>query len=186
MKFAFAILFVFCLVSVSALDTLKPAELNREYTILQTCADATYINISVSNSEGLLVTEGEMVKDGSVWAYNVTPYVLGRHDVGYESDGCEKSGASYFEVTPDGFTGTLGFFFIILILSFGVIVLGLSIKDAPVTILGSLGLYFLAIYILFNGIDGLRDPVYTWALGLITLGIAMYISIRSAYELIVD
>jgi len=184
--FLFLFIFLFSFNFVSSLDTLKPAELNKEYTILQTCSDATYINISVSNSQGLLISDGEMIKNGSVWTYDITPSVIGRHDVGYESDGCEKSGASYFEVTPDGFVGTLGFFILILVLSLGVIILGFSISDAPVTILGSLGLYFLGIYILFNGIDGFRDPTYTWAFGLITLGIAMYISIRSAFELIVD
>ena len=49
------------------------------------------------------------------------------------------------EVTPSGFTNTLGFYILILILSLGIVIFGISISDAPITILGSFGLYFLGI-----------------------------------------
>ena len=68
----------------------------------------------------------------------------------------------------------------------GLIILGLSLPDAVTTIFGSLGLYFVSLYTLFNGFAGVRDGVTTWAIGLILLGVAMYVSTRSAYELIVD
>jgi len=90
----------------------------------------------------------------------------------------------YFDVTPTGFLNTLGYYILILILSLGIIILGFYLSDAPITILGSFGLYFLALYILFFGIVGLKDVVYTWGIGLIILGLAMYISIRSTYELV--
>ncbi len=44
----------------------------------------------------------------------------------------------------------------------------------------------MGLYILFFGLDGIRDPVYTWAIGIIILMLAAYISLRSAYELIID
>lgn len=91
-----------------------------------------------------------------------------------------------FEVTPSGFTGTIGFYFIILILSLGVMILGFYLRDPIIVVLASFGLYFVGLYILFNGIDGFKDPTYTWAIGIIILMLASYISIRSAYELIVD
>jgi hypothetical protein len=90
------------MVSANSLPSLKPAKINEDYTILQICADATYINISLSNINGLILSNQPMTLNGSVWTYNFTPTNLGRHDVGYISDGCEKSGASYFEVTPSG------------------------------------------------------------------------------------
>jgi hypothetical protein len=90
------------------------------------------------------------------------------------------------EVTTDGLTGKLGFTILILILSLGIIVLGLWKQDPIVTLLGSFGLYFIGLNILFYGLDGFKDPVYTWAFGLITLAIAFYVSVRSAWELIID
>ena len=92
----------------------------------------------------------------------------------------------YYEVTGDGVNNSLGFYAIIILISMGIIVLGFAMTDAPITILGSFGLYFVSIYILFNGIAGTKDPVTTWGMGIILLGMAMYISTRSAYELIVD
>ena len=101
--FALVILFVlFSFGGVSSLTTLKPAKLSQNYTVLQTCADATYINISISNLGGLITTNTEMVKNGAAWVSYITPNVTGRYDVSYISDGCENSGASYFEVTWTG------------------------------------------------------------------------------------
>jgi hypothetical protein len=88
--------------TASSLTSLPIGEVNKEYIIRQTCVDATYINISLANSQGLIFTNEEMVKNGSVWTYNITPTILGRYDVGYESDGCEKSGATSFEITSSG------------------------------------------------------------------------------------
>jgi len=115
-----------------------------------------------------------------------------------------ETGTVCREVTPDGFVGTLGFYILILLLSGGIMVLGFWKEDAPIVILGSFGLYFIGLYILFFGIVGLKDVTYTciglyilffgivglkdvtytWALGIIVLMLAAYISIRSAYELI--
>jgi len=120
------------------------------------------------------------------FCYNYTPTEIGRYDFKGISDGCEKTYATYVEVTPDGNTGKLGFYFLILLLSLGVIVLGVSLADPTISLLGSFGLYFIGLYILFYGIDGFKDTVYTWGLGIIVLGLAFYISARSAYALIGD
>lgn len=176
-------------VNVSALDTLKPAKLNQEYTILQTCASCSFVNISISNINGLVDSNIAMTNNGSgVWTYNFNPTEIGRHDVTGIGDlgGSSTSFATYFIVSSSGLTGTLGFNFIILILSLGIIALGFMLRDPIIVILGSFGLYFIGLYILFFGVDGFKDPVYTWAIGVIILMLAVYISIRSAYELIVD
>ena len=103
------------------------------------------------------------------------------------SDGVRhETGSVCKSVTPTGFTGTLGFYFLTLILSGGIIIFGFWKQDAPITILGSFGLFFLSLYILFNGIEGFKDPVYTWGIGLTILGLAMYISARSSYELVIN
>jgi hypothetical protein len=97
-----------------------------------------------------------------------------------------ETGSVCREVTPSGFIGTLGFYILILVLSFGIIILGLSLQDAPIVILGSFGLYFIGLYILFYGLVGMKDLTYTWGIGLIILGLAFYISVKSAWELITD
>ena len=97
-----------------------------------------------------------------------------------------ETGSVCREITPTGFSGTLGFYILILIVSAGVIVLGFSKNDAPIVILGSFGLYFIGLYILLYGIVGIRDIIYTRALAFIVLALAAYISIKSSYELIVD
>ena len=113
---------------------------------------------------------------------------LGEYSANMRCDDSVNFGFSTFtfEVTPSGFTGTLGFYILILVLSAGIIILGFTMKDAPITILGSFGLYFVGLYILFYGIDGMKDLITTVSIGIIILGLAGYISIRSAYELIVD
>ena len=173
--------------SVSALEVLKPAKLNDPYTILQTCASCSYVNITISNKGGILENNIPMVSDGSgVWAYNITPLVVGRHDVTGIGDlsGVDTSFATYFPVTSSGLLGTLGFYFLILILSAGAILIGFKIEDHWVIVLGGFGLVFLGLFTLFNGIDGIKDPVYTWGFGIIVLMLGAYFSIRSAVEAI--
>jgi len=126
-----------------------------------------------------------MTKVGSTFYYNFTQTSqLGEYI--YNTYYGNWTAPVSFEITTDGLNGKLGFTVLILILSLGVIVLGLWKQDAIVTILGSFGLYFIGLNILFYGLDGFKDPVYTWAFGLITLSIAFYVSVRSAWELIID
>lgn len=171
--------------SVSALETMKPATLNQEYTVEQTCASCTYVNLTVSNTNGIIFSNVEMVENGSgVWIYKFTPTQVGRHDakgIG-NINGDATSFASSFQVKAGGLTETLGFYFIILILSAGAILLGFYINDPWVVVLGGFGLIFVGIFTMFNGIDGIRDPIYTWGLGIITLMLGCYFSIRAAAE----
>lgn len=102
------------------------------------------------------------------------------HDQGWKA-----SETFYTQVTGSGLNSSSTFLIIILLISFGIIIFGLWLGDAPITILGTFGLYFLALFILFNGIAEINDLMTTRAIGIIILGIAMYISVKSAHELIV-
>lgn len=173
----------------ASIETLKTAKLNEPYKVIQVCQDASYVNLTVSNLNRNVFVNQEMTLNGTQWEYGFTPTQIGRHDATFISDGCSDDNgraASYFEVTGSGFIGTSTFYFLILILSFGIIILGLYLEDAPIVVLGSLGLYFIGLYILFNGIDGIKDPIYTWALGIIVLMLAAYISVKASWELIQD
>ena len=184
----FLVLMSMSLVSSSQLGTFKQYE---DITLYQMCDNCSYVNLtSIKYPDSIIQTVGEnMVKSGEDYTYIFTsPDKIGdyQYTVCGDKDGTVICEVIDFDITPSGFAGTLGFYFLILLLSGGVIVLGFSKEDAPIVILGSFGLYFVGLYILFFGVDGFKDPIYTWALGIIILMLAAYISVRSAYELIVD
>lgn len=122
-------LFVFCLVIINvsaSVDILKPAKLNEDYVILQTCASCSYVNLTVSNVNGILFANQAMINNGSgVWTYNLTPTITSRHDVTGQGDvdGTDTSFVTFFEVTPSGRISSTGDS--ILYMLFSVILFGI-------------------------------------------------------------
>jgi len=184
---------ILCLLitGVSAVETsLGTFKQYEPVTLRQMCASCSYNNITsvISPNGTVLVSNVEM--SGTVeYTYlinSLNTSEIGIYYVNGYGDllGTDTAWVYTFEITPNGFVNSVSFYIIILLLSLGLVVFGLSIRDAPITILGSLGLYFVGLYVLFFGIVGVKDPVYTWAIGIITLGIAFYVSTRSSYELI--
>lgn len=107
------ILFLMLIVmtNVSALDTLKPATFNESYTIIQVCATCTYLNLTISTSEGIVESNREMINNGSGnWIYTITPSISSRHDVTGvgDKDGVDSAFATYFPVTPSGKIASTG------------------------------------------------------------------------------
>jgi len=155
------------------------------------CPTCSWINLTAIRYPNVTTTtmNTEMTKSGNNFIYKFcNTGALG--DYAYTTCG-DKAGQETCELitftsTPSGEGGALGFYFLILILSLGIMILGFYLRDPIIVILSSFGLYFVGLYILFFGVDGFKDPVYTWAIGIIILMIAAYISIRSSYELIVD
>ena len=87
-----------------------------------------------------------------------------------------------FEVTPSGFVWTNGLYFLIIALSIGIIVLGYYVQDAWIVVLGSFGMVLFGLMVLFYGIAGMKDSVYTWGIGLITLMLGGYFGIKGSLE----
>ena len=191
--FVFAVILLIGIVSADESFTFKQYE---NFTIdivmananLSSCTDCS-CNVSVFYPDGSVYIRSAAGSNiGGYCRYTNEADKLGVYssDI-YFTNNIDHGRTSFeFEVTPSGFVDTLGFYILIVVLSLGVIILGLWKEDAPITILGTFGLYFLGIYTLFYGIAGIKDSVTTWAIGIITLGIAAYISIRAAYELITD
>lgn len=91
--------------NVSAVNILKPAQLDSNYTILQTCSTCTFVNITISNVNGIIQSNVEMVDNGSgVWTYDIIPTITSRHDITGQGDinGVDTSFVTFFEVTPSG------------------------------------------------------------------------------------
>lgn len=90
-----------------------------------------------------------------------------------------------YEITPSGESGLLGFYFLVIILSYGVLGIGLWKQDITLSVLGSFALYFVGLHILFFGIDVFKNSL-TQGFGILTLGVAMYVSARAAHEYITE
>ena len=186
-------IFMFSLVAAESETYKVNTETNLQFTCIlnnEIASDAAVFNITITDREGNYLVNNVQAESQREGAFN---YTIVFPEVGiykikmFCSDGTYSYlGEGEYNITPSGFTGTLGFYFLILILSLGMMMLGFYLRDPIIVILSSFGLYFVGLYILFFGIDGFRDPVYTWAIGIIILMIAVYVSIRSSYELIVD
>ncbi len=157
------------------------------------CTSSAICNYTFYDNDNTILFNNVLAEnvgaDGaSIWQFNLSQNSTGLYKVDMVCLDFNNQGSEtlYYEVTGDGLLNSLAFYIIILAIGFGIIILGFSLKDAPITIFGSFVLFFVSLYTLFNGIAGTKDPVTTWAIGLILLGISMYVSVRSAYELIVD
>jgi len=185
---ALCVISLFSFVSASYGTQEKDSPLYYSFT----SNNATACNISSANTPyGLVVLNQETDKDGQTFNTTIDSSVfseLGDYCFNIVCTDGENIETGNFcrEVTPTGLFNSTGYYILILVLSLGIIILGLALRDPYITILGSVGLYFLGIYILRFGIVGVMDPVFTWATAIIVLGLAFYISIKSAYETIVD
>jgi len=97
--------------------------------------------------------------------------------------GLNKTETFTFEVTPSGETGLLGFYFLAIILSYGLMGFDIYKQDVTITLLGSFALFFLGLYVMFNGLDSYKNYLID-GFSVITLGVAFYVSARAAHETI--
>jgi len=132
----------------------------------------------------IAITNYSMDRDGSYFTYR--KFCL-TSQLGIYIVNTECGGITYpydFEVTPSGFVGTLGFYFIILGILAGLLILGFTIKDGWFVVFSGMGFISLGIYSIMNGIAGFRDSLLTWGTSLFFIGIGAYLAINSAIEMI--
>ena len=176
---------IFLLSCISALDEQGVGKEGENFTFIQTCEDATYITLSTiqyPNRSVEIINTNMTSMGGGSYQYYFTDILTGRYDMTGISDGCTNTFATYFEVTPSGFINKLGFYIIILILSLGIIIFGYFIEDSWVVILGGFGLVLVGLFILLNGIDGMKDTAYTYSIAIITIMLGSYFGIKGALE----
>jgi hypothetical protein len=184
--------FIFLLVGVIA--TSQPAlgtfKQRQEVTLVQLCGECSFNNItSVTAPDSTeVVANVVMTKDGTKYTYVLdagNTSQIGTYNVNGFGDlnGNDNEVWTYtFEITPSGFVNNPTYYIIFFLFVIGLIVLGFYIQDNWVIVFGGIGITLLGLYILFFGIVGLKDVAYTWAIGLILLGLGMYFSVRGAWE----
>jgi hypothetical protein len=154
--------------------------------------DSTTANITVRNPDDLLLVSFQpMQKNVDSNDFNYTVPAGQNGEIGfYNYDICgysllaEGTCESFvYQVTPSGDNGLLGYFFLIIILSYGIMVFGIWKEDITISVLGTFALYFLGLWMLFNGIDIFKNFL-TDSFAWVTLGVAFYVSARMAHELI--
>lgn len=91
-----------------------------------------------------------------------------------------------FEVTPTGFIGTLGFYLLLLIISLMLIIIGYSVEDEWLIILGAFGFILLGLFILLYGLVEIKDSAYTYGFGIITMMAGAYFAVRGALSKLTD
>jgi len=179
----FIMMFSIFLVSASGVATFKK---DQQSDLFQICDDCTYVNLtSIVLPDKQIVSVNElMTKDFNTFNYTYTFSQIGdgNYNVCGDKGGTLKCEAIPYTVTGSGITDTIGFYIVVIILSLGLVILGYGIKDIWVVILGSFGLFLLGLYILFFGIAGMEDGIYTWGLGIITLMLGAYFGTKAGME----
>lgn len=178
--------FVMSFVSAST-QVLGSARQNTCIELIQTCVDCTYVNITsiVFPDKTVSYLNKGMSQNSATYNYTFcSTSQIGNYIYNTIGDpsGIGVNQPVSFEISGSGLTGTLGFYFLILILSIGLIVLGYYVEDAWIVVLGSFSLVLVGLYTLFYGLDGIKDPTYTWGIGLIVLMLGVYFGIKATLE----
>jgi hypothetical protein len=187
------LMFIICLalmlvpmVSAVNIGTFK---LGEDVEITNYCAagTCTYINISsvkFPDSSMLYINEA-MTKNGNNYAYTFN----GTTTIGDYTfvtcgnpDGVVYCDSDTFTVTPNGFVNSPLFYIIFLLVAIGLIVLGYSVQDYWLIILGGFVLFLFGLYVLLYGIAGMKDTAYTWGIGIVVIMVGAYFGIRAAME----
>ena len=173
---------LFSMTSVLALDSQGTFQQYEEVRIAQVCNDATYITISsiAYPNSTVAVSPINMTSAGSgefYYLFNLTND-YGRYDVRGISDGCEKTFATYFEITPFGKLGVLIF---LVVLSFIFLGFGMALKIPPLGFIGSVLLILSGMYTMIYGISDVAN-LYTRGVAIALLGLGFILMVASAYE----
>ncbi len=113
---------MFLISFASALDNQGVGKQGENFTFIQTCDDATYITLSTiqyPNRTVQIINENMTSMGGGAFQYNFTDVVNGRTDITGISDGCTKTFATFFIITPSGMSITSGSSMIYFILISG-------------------------------------------------------------------
>lgn len=160
-----------------------------DYVLSLTSNNATECNLSsIQYPDGTnSILNLQLIKNGNFFYNNINNnnytkigttchYIVCTDGINYED------GNICIEITPSGFVWSSSFYIILILLSIGIIVLGYYVQDAWIVVLGSFGMVLFGLLVLFYGISGIKDNVYTWGIGIITLMTGAYFGIKGSLE----
>jgi hypothetical protein len=169
---------LFLIGNVMALDSLGTFKQNQTVRITQVCSDATYITISSITypNSAIIISGVNMTSAGSgeyYYTFNKAS-VVGRYDVRGISDGCDKTFATYFDITPSGNYGNdnMIWYIVIIFLAYFVGFMGFFGKNVWVSVIGGFSMMILGIYIYTQGVIIYLNWVSN-AISAITLALGM-------------
>ena len=149
-------------------------------------------NITVKDPDNVLIVSFQaMQKNLASGDFNYTVPAGSNGKIGfYNYDICGYSTSTSgicesfeYQITPSGDNSLMGYYFMIIILSYGVLGFGIIKGDITISLLGSFALSLLGLWILHNGIDIFKNYL-TDSFAIITLGLAAYVSAKAAHEYI--
>lgn len=147
-----------------------------------------YLHVyNLSSGSHLVQTEMTFDGNGLDWEYtilggNYTVGLLTNHVVFCNSTELNDIVASEMLITHSGLDLTIGFFFLLLGLAIGLVVVGFFIQDKWVVVIGGFIMVLVGLFVLFNGIAGFRDLNYTRWIGILILFLGSYFSVRGSME----
>jgi len=192
-------LLVFLFVGIFLVSTIPAELIFKENSVIDLkivcinagfCSAAAQCNVSIFDpNENVILSGVESTQSSNLAFFNITlnenqTTPSGEWRVGgFCKDGSVTELVDFtFLVTPSGLANLFNFYTIILLISAVVIFLGFWIRDPWIVILGTFGLYFVGLFILINGIVGIKDTTTTFAIAIIILAIASYISVKTGME----
>lgn len=178
----------FVTASISDLGTFKQGSC---INIPQTCPDCTYNNISKITMDGesnTVLGEVVMQKDDTYYNYTFCNTTLvGEYTInGYGDEGGTKDTWEYkFKITPSGNSSNEVLYIVLILIIYGITFVGFFGKNEIITLLGSLAMIWLGIYLINEGIIIYRDWI-TNGIAYLTIGLAAYFGFMAGYSLYKD
>lgn len=153
------------------------------------CNAQTTCQLSIDDPEGLnIINNASMTRNETYYNLTLDSEQTGKngeYSVIATCTGTNSKFSSFsFIVTPTGTSGLLGFYFLAIIFSYGVLMLGFTKEDITISLLGTFALFLVGLWILFFGLD-IHKNFVTDGFAVLTLGVAFYVSSRMAYEYII-
>lgn len=189
--FLFATIFFSSLVAAGTFKQWTAVDIRHPIRIDGAVNSNILANITVKNPDGTsIVNFKAMTYDSTSQEHNYTVPAGLNGELGiYEytitatGGGFNQTETFNYQITPSGQSGLLGFYFLAIILSYGVLGLGLWKQDITISVLGTFALFFVGLYVMFFGLDVYKNFL-TEGFSIITLGVAFYVSSKIAQEYI--
>lgn len=150
------------------------------------CNNATVCTLTINYPNAINLIKNEtMTYNDNYYNYTLNynqTNILGEYYVNVECYGSNNGFSTFtFKITPTGDTGISSYWWMLLVLAFGLVVFGIAKSDLIITMLGDFGLLFFGIYMMQYGIDIYKNWM-TNTFAMITLGVGMYVLIRTGME----